>query len=129
MIVYSNISLLRNPIIAGVFNRLDIIEEFGTGIARINKEYFYSLSKPIFEVTDNRIMIILPITELDKFDLPEDELLVYDLIKNEVEISRREIDVKTGLNKAKTLRILNSLISKSIIRKLGSGAATRYSLK
>ncbi|HHT50582.1 MAG TPA: hydrolase [Eubacteriaceae bacterium] len=129
MIGYSNISLLRNPIIAGVFNRLDIIEEFGTGIARINKEYFYSLSKPIFEVTDNRIMIILPITELDKFDLPEDELLVYDLIKNEVEISRREIDVKTGLNKAKTLRILNSLISKSIIRKLGSGAATRYSLK
>lgn|GEM_PF-3692270 len=102
IIIYSNISLLRNPIIAGVFNR---------------------------EVTDNRIKIILPITELDKFDLSEDELLVYDLIKDEIEISRREIDVKTGLNKAKTLRILNSLISKSIIRKLGSGAATRYSLK
>ena len=35
--LYGNISVLRNPIIAGVFYRLDIIEKFGTGITRIKK--------------------------------------------------------------------------------------------
>jgi ATP-dependent DNA helicase RecG len=35
--LYGNISVLRNPIIAGVFYRLDIIEKFGTGITRFFK--------------------------------------------------------------------------------------------
>ncbi len=33
------VSILRNPIIGNVFFRLDIIEQFGTGILRIKKAY------------------------------------------------------------------------------------------
>ena len=127
--LYGNISVLRNPIIAGVFNRLNIIEKFGTGIARINKEYTHSISKPDFEVSENRIRIMLPVTEIDIIDLSEDENMVYDLLKEEVELSRKEIDLKTGFNKAKTLRILNSLVDKNIISKTGSGVTLTYKLK
>lgn len=49
--LYGNISVLRNPIIAGVFDRLNIIEKFGTGIARINEEYLHSMAKPLFDVS------------------------------------------------------------------------------
>ena len=91
-----NISVLRNPIIEGVFNRLNIIEKFGTGIARIIKEYTHSISKPDFEVSENRIRIMLPVTEIDLIDLSEDENMVYELLKEEVELSRKEIDLKAG---------------------------------
>jgi len=127
--LYGNISVLRNPIIAGAFSRLNIIEKFGTGIARINKEYTHSISKPDFEVSENRIRIILPTTKVDLLDLSEDENTIYELLKEELELSRKEIDLKTGFNKAKTLRILNRLVDKNIISKKGSGAALTYKLK
>lgn len=127
--LYGNISVLRNPIIAGVFNRLNIIEKFGTGIARINKEYTHSISKPDFKVSENRIRIILPVTEIDYLDLSEAENTIYDLLKEDLELSRSEIDLKTGFNKAKTLRILNSLLDKNIIKKIGSGVKQTYKLK
>ena len=127
--LYGNISVLRNPIIAGVFNRLNIIEKFGTGIARINKEYTHSISKPDFEVSENRIRIMLPVTEIDLIDLSEDENMVYELLKEEVELSRKEIDLKAEFNKSKTLRILNGLVDKNIISKTGNGAKLTYKLK
>jgi len=127
--LYGNISILRNPIIAGVFNRLNIIEKFGTGIARINKEYIDSISKPDFDVSENRIKIILPIIEINKLSLSKDEGFIYELIKKEVEISRKEIDLKTGFDKSKTLRILKSLADKNIISRLGDGPAVIYKLK
>ena len=127
--LYGNISVLRNPIIAGVFYRLDIIEKFGTGIARIIEEYIHSISKPGFDVSENNIRIVLPVTEIGKLDLSEDELLIYGLLKKEIELSRREIDLKSGFEKSKTLRIINSLVDKNIIQKLGKGAGTTYKLK
>ncbi|NLN48293.1 MAG: AAA family ATPase [Clostridiales bacterium] len=127
--LYGNISVLRNPIIAGVFYRLDIIEKFGTGIARINEEYTHSIAKPGFAVSENNIRIVLPVTQVDQLDLSQDELLVYSLFKEETELSRGEIDLKSGFDKSKTLRILSSLIDKNIIQKLGSGAGVTYKLR
>ncbi len=127
--LYGNISVLRNPIIAGVFYRLNIIEKLGTGIARINEEYTHSISKPSFEVSENRIRIVLPVTEIARLDLSEDELLIYGLLKEEIELSRGEIDLNTGFEKSKTLRIINSLVDKNIVQKIGSGAGVTYKLK
>ena len=127
--LYGNISVLRNPIIAGVFYRLDIIEKFGTGIARINNEYTHSMAKPGFDISENNIRIVLPISEIDRLKLTGDELLVYKLLKEEIELSRAEIDFLSGFEKSKSLRIINSLVDKNIIRKMGRGTAVTYSLK
>ena len=124
-----NISVLRNPIIAAVFNRLNIIEKFGTGIARINDEYTNSISKPNFDVTENRITIILPVTEMDQLDLSQDELYFYQLLKEGPALTRKEIDLITEFEKSKTLRILNSLLDKNIVEKIGSGTAVYYKLR
>jgi ATP-dependent DNA helicase RecG len=127
--LYGNISVLRNPKMAGVFYRLDIIEQFGTGIARINDEYADSISKPRFDITENNIKIILPVTKIDKFDLSEDELTIYRLLKEEIELSRREIDIKSGFDKSKTLRVISSLLNKNVIQKIGSGTRVYYKLR
>ena len=55
------IFILRNPIIAGVFFRLGLIEQFGTGVQRILKEYSHSIIQPQFLIYDNSITIKLPV--------------------------------------------------------------------
>ena len=127
--LFGNISVLRNPIIAGIFYRLNIIERFGTGIMRINNEYSNSISKPRFDVNKNSINIVLPIMNIEMPDLLEDEALVFKTISEEIELSRGEIEDKLGFNKSKTLRLLNSLVYKGIIEKLGKGPSTTYRRK
>lgn len=124
-----NVSILRNPIIAGVFYRLNFIEQFGTGVMRIIDEYRQSISKPKFEITENNLRIILPVIEIDESNLLEDEVIIFNILMDEVELSRGELDEKTGFSKSKTLRIINSLIDKSIVKKIGGGAGTTYTLK
>jgi len=127
--LYSNISILRNPIIAGIFYRLDIIEKFGTGIARINSTYSNSLSKPNYLINNNSITIVLPVTREDNSNLSTDEMAAYDLLKKEVELSRKELDEELRQDKSKTIRILNTLIEKGIIEKLGQGPGITYRIK
>lgn len=127
--LYGNISVLRNPIIAGVFYRLNIIERFGTGKARIKHEYANSRSKPGFDISEHRITIVLPVVDDKKPDLSRDERLIYDLLKEEEELSRAEIDMKSGFEKTKTIRILNNLIYKNIVVKEGRGTAVIYKLR
>lgn len=124
-----NVSILRNPIIAGVFYRLNFIEQFGTGVMRIINEYRQSISKPKFEITENNIRIILPVIENDESNLLEDEVIIFNILMDGVKLSRGELDQKTGFSKSKTLRIINSLVDKSIVKKIGGGAGTTYTLK
>lgn len=124
-----NISILRNPIIAGVFYRLNLIEQFGTGVMRIIEEYRQSMSKPKFEISENNISIILPVIQIDDSNLSEDEVIIYNLLKDEVELSRVELDDKSGFNKSRTLRIIKNLVDKNLIRKLGKGPGTTYTLR
>lgn len=124
-----NISILRNPIIAGVFYRLNLIEQFGTGVMRIIEEYRQSMSKPKFEISENNICIILPVIQIDDSNLSEDEVIIYNILKDEVELSRVELDDKSGFNKSRTLRVINNLADKNLIRKLGKGPGTTYTLR
>ena len=124
-----NVSILRNPIIAGVFYRLSFIEQFGTGVMRIIDEYRQSFSKPKFEVTENNIKIILPVIEMDDSNLSEEEVVIYNILKDERELSRGMLDEKSGFSKSKTRRIINSLVDKSIVEKRGGGPGTTYTLK
>lgn len=127
--LYGNISMLRNPIIAGVFYRLDIIEKFGTGIARINNEYGNSISKPNFDISENNISIKLPIIDVSRLSLSDDEILILGILKDEVELSRGELDNKSGFKKSKTIRLINNLMEKGYIQKLGYGPGITYKLR
>ena len=124
--INKNISILKNPIIAGVFYRLNIIEKFGTGISRIIKEYENSMAKPKFDIGQNNIRIVLPVFQGNKPSLTEDEKIIYNILKDEIELTRGELDIKSGFNKSKTLRLINSLLEKNLVKKLGKGPGTTY---
>ena len=127
--LYRNVSLLRNPIISEVFYKLDYIEKIGTDIMRINEEYTESIVKPSYEITDHFITVTLPIIDTKVENLTGDEELVLDLFNKERRLSRMEIEKKSGFNKSKAIRLVNSLIDKSIMEKVGDGPSTEYKIK
>lgn len=119
------ISILRNPIIAGIFFRLGLIEQFGTGVQRIFSEYQNSIVKPQFLIFDNSITVKLPILQTDPVDLSENEQKLYQLLKDK-ELSSTELVRSSGFGKTKVLKLLNSLISAGYIKKVGKGRSTKY---
>lgn len=121
------LSVLRNPIIAGVFYRLKYIERLGTGIKRINEIYRKTEVKPEYTIAENYISIKLPCVN-KVIDLDETEQIVKKILDNGKLLSRLEIDKYAKLGKDKTIRILNSLSKKKIIEKIGNGKSVKYKI-
>ena len=122
--INGNYSYLRNPIIANVFRRLNIIEAFATGIKRINEAYKDAIVKPIYDVTSSAISVTLPI--IDQASLSLNEKKVYDAMKQNYSYSRLELEEISGFAKDTLIRILNSLVEKGIVEKSGKARATTY---
>ena len=122
--LYGQISVLRNPIVAEVFLKLDYIEKFGTGIARIRRAYRNSINQPIFDVRGGMVTVTLPVT--DAFEGSEEELQVLKVLSGGRIMSRSEIEKQTGLSRTRVLAALESLIEQNAIVKQGTGRATKY---
>jgi len=123
-----NLSVLRNPILANVFFRLNLIEIFGTGIMRIKEAYHSSATKPKFEVTENVIKITLPVVK-DKSGLTDDEAIVFAALSSSQPKSISEIIPETGFGRSKVRKILNDLTEQGIAAMEGSQRGTKYRLK
>ena len=122
--LYGQISVLRNPIVAEVFLKLDYIEKFGTGIARIRRAYRDSLSQPIFDVRGGMVIVTLPVT--DAFEGSEEEVQVLKALSGGRVMSRSEIEKQAGLSRTRTLTALESLLKRNAVVKQGTGRATKY---
>ena len=122
--INGNYSYLRNPIIANVFRRLNIIEAFATGIKRINEAYKDAIVKPIYDVTSSAISVTLPI--IDQASLSLNEKKVYDAMKQNYSYSRLELEEISGFAKDTLIRVLNSLVKKGVVEKSGKARATMY---
>lgn len=120
-------SLLRNRTLGNVLLRLGYIEKFGTGINRIKKAYSDSPNKPQFEILDNSISVILPITTVES-NLKPIEKKIFGLFTTNRVFTRNEIESETGLNKDKIIRILNKLIKLGKISKISQGKDTKYGI-
>jgi ATP-dependent DNA helicase RecG len=118
------VSVLRNPIIGGVFFRLHLIESFGTGIQRINAAYSDSAVKPIHTFSENAIKVTLPVM-VSGDRLQGAEKAVYDCL-NLTGRSSSEIAGMAGYGKNKTLIVLAELERKGYVHKTGNGRGTKY---
>lgn len=121
------ISVLRNPVLANVFYRLNIVEIFGTGVIRILDTYRESLVKPKFEITDNAITVELPVFQTD-LHISDDERIVYNQLSKTMAKSISDITAKVPFGKSKTGEILNALVEAGFVRIQGNGRGTKYVL-
>jgi ATP-dependent DNA helicase RecG len=113
------ISKLRNPIVANVFFRLGLIENFGTGIRRIKNIYAQTQVIPSFRLNENSIAVV-------KIDLTDNQTKLLNAMLPQTWMSSAEIAKRVGFGKDKVLRVINSLIDAGVIEKQGTGRGTKY---
>lgn len=122
--LYGQISVLRNPIVAEVLLKLNYIEKFGTGIARIRRAYVGSVSQPLFDVRGEMVTVTLPLA--DSFSGSDEERAILKSLSGGRVLSRGELESQTGLSRARVLAALDSLIGCHAVVKRGTGRATKY---
>ncbi|MBN4067682.1 putative DNA binding domain-containing protein [Alkaliphilus transvaalensis] len=122
------ISQTRNERLAAIFYRLELIEAYGTGIAKILYSYKDNLIKPEVKVSDNAFMITIP----RKMDLTmhgektDNKKEVLKFIKENKSITRKEVENILGVGQTLAGRLLKELADKKIIMKIGKSSKVRY---
>lgn len=124
--LHGQVSVLRNPRLAHVFERLGIVDKFGTGILRILEAYRHSVVKPAFDVFPNSLTVSLPVMNTIQQLSADEQSVLYIIQHLDDEVSRAMIEADTGYSKAKVIRVLNALIEKNVVEKVGAGPATYY---
>ncbi|MDR2977616.1 MAG: putative DNA binding domain-containing protein [Streptococcaceae bacterium] len=120
------VSILRNEVIASVFQRLNIIESFATGIRRIKELYYPYAESPKFNVLGDSITVILPIIDYArKRDLDEITVRIIDFL-TEIPRSRGEIQEVLSLGRSRVNDYINHLLELGMIKKIGAGPVTKY---
>ncbi len=151
------LSVCRNPKLANVFYRLELIEAYGTGIKKIMNSYTSSAEKPIIETTDNAFKIILPNQNKNTAAKPiveatdnglkvispdqnkntaavtagvddKSEQQILDFIQKNGSITRKEVENITNMKQTSAGRLLNRMVQKHLILQTGKGKNTCYIL-
>ena len=121
-------SILRNPIVANVFNRIGIIEAFATGIKRANNAYRDYSVKPSIDVDEFGVHVILPTTDSQKAMSSKDRSYL-DLLNPNIKYTRAELETLLKLSKDSLIRVLNRFLADGLLKKEGNGRATKYYLE
>lgn len=120
------ISSLRNPRLAAVFYRLELIESYGTGIPRIIGCYRDMPQTARIETSTNAFKIILP--RQSKTDNPNsgDEKAVLSLLDEKNTIGRADVESTLGVSRAKANALLSRMLGEDLIVRRGTGRGTCY---
>ena len=132
--IYKGVSETRNPNLANIFFRLNYVECYGTGIARIIKSYDDYDLKPVFEESENTFLVTLPnINYEDKETLilpeslsQEEKIMVY--LQEHKKISRYGVEQLLNVSKTRAIDILNQMVKSKNVYKQGTSSATYYTL-
>ena len=122
------LSVCRNPKLAAVFYRLDLIEAYGTGMQKIMNAYRGCKRQPAVEVTNNAFKITLPnrnaSAENSVTSGPEQTILHY--LQNHDFITRSEVDALLAVSQTTSSRILKRMLQAGLLVQTGSGRKTKY---
>lgn len=137
------VSVCRNPHLANVFYRLQLIEAYGTGMKKIMGAYADAPLQPKIKTTNNAFKIILPnvnftpkAAEAHKefenaavpaLDLNEEKVLQF--LREHPMITRKEAQALLEVSQSTAGRILKAMVDRGQIEQLGGSRTTRYELR
>ncbi|WP_225209132.1 helix-turn-helix domain-containing protein [Lactobacillus delbrueckii] len=81
----------------------------------------------LVRIFENSIVIIFPLLQSVPVNLSEDEGRIYQAVQSGNETTRK-INEAVGFGITKSLRLINSLVKKGYIIKVGEGRGTKYML-
>ena len=129
------LSVCRNPKLAAVFYRLELIEAYGTGMPKIIKAYEGSGFEPKIEVTGNAFKITLPNRNAVKKESDfsaepkSNEEKILSFVESNGHIVRSDVDILLNVSQATSNRILKQMVSAGLLYQDGSGKNTKYRKK
>ena len=130
------LSVCRNPKLAAIFYRLQLIEAYGTGMPKIMNAYTEMELKPKIEVSSNAFKITLPNrnagtnhTQTPVGTLKSEEKRILDFIGSNGHIVRSDVDQLLDVSQATANRILKQMVAEGLIYQDGNGRKTKYRRK
>lgn len=140
-------TLPRNPQVVKVLNKLKYIEDYGTGIRRILNSYADEQKTPKFRTSEDFVKVSLPNLnyreKLPKSTFPnivatddpgtvsvivDEQGQIINYLKNNLYITRAIVELLLGIKGSQANKYLKQLVDSNILKKVGSGSATRYVL-
>lgn len=128
-------SKIRNRAIAEVFSRMELIEEWGTGIRRIlNRAEEYELPEPEFLEIGDTFRVNLyrkadkkPIKKADKKPIiAERQQLIITYVRENGSISNKEARALLGLAESTTKRLLKQMVQDGMLKERGERRSRVY---
>lgn len=120
----------RNEKLADLFYRMKLIEAYGTGISKIISCYKGLPIQPRFENVEGAFRVILPNTHAHSLNEAEERYLpVLRLFGIQKDITRNDVEEALGVGTTQAVNTLKEMLSKDLIKKVGSGRLTRYIIK
>ncbi len=153
--IFLGISASRNPNLAQLFFRMHLIESYGTGIGKIQRNYIGVEKQPIFETAPGVFRATLPnvneakssqsdlqsaplsqSTETDK-GITDSNLTRRDKILHEKDliveyatenghITRKDAEEMLGIGTTKAFRLLKELCADGKLKSVGVGKSMKY---
>lgn len=136
------VSVCRNPHLANVFYRLQLIEAYGTGMKKIMGAYADIPVQPKIATTNNAFKIILPnvnatpktvkspkeIKNAAASVLDSNEEKILQFLMEHPMITRKEAQALLEVSQSTAGRILKAMVDSGQIKQLGGSRTTRYEL-
>ena len=120
----------RNPLIFGLFNRMDMVEQVGSGIGRITRELQkLGLAKPVYK-TDGLFTVVFTRTSSNIYEtklgaklgvkLGENEQKIFDFIQKDPSATIVKMAEQIRISRTSIENNINKLKNKKIITRVGS---------
>ena len=109
-------SVLRNPIVVNVFNRIGIIEASATGIKRTNNAYRDYSVKPSIDVDEFGVHVILPTIDFQR-KMNSKDCGYLELLNPNIKYSRAELEMLLRLSKDSLIKVLNRFSADGLLEK------------
>lgn len=132
--VLIGLSVCRNPLLANIFYRLQLIEAYGTGMRKIMQAYEDTEATPLIQSTGNAFKIILPnlnsntTKNTTQKPLTDREEKVLNSIQQNGYVTRADIEIEFGYSQSTAARLLNRMTASGAIAQDGKGKNTKYIL-
>lgn len=136
------VSVCRNPHLANIFYRLQLIEVYGTGMKKILEAYAGSSMQPQIQTTNNAFKITLPnlnyaksksevanvVRESGTTYLSSKEEKILNFLNEHRFITRKEVQELLETSQSSAGRVLKTLADGGKIAQIGGSRSIRYEL-
>lgn len=125
--ILNGLSTTRNPYLQSIFMRLKEVEALGSGLKRVNEFYKNRGQQLEIKALPSSFIVELPRISFEEIKQEKNDMeKINELIDKKGSITRKDVEELLEKERTTVTDILNTMIEKGKIKKVGNSSATRY---